>query len=150
MRGFFNLNKMGTKSNPSCYHGALEYAALITGISKTKEIYITKAEYLRTNPNKNRNSSIKFKSKLKYPAANIRIETSCGKTVSYFPLLNTRYDAIYEFKRAIITVNRPLNDFGLEWEKVGEYKDSLGGGWHSMVAIYKHNDFYYADTECAH
>lgn len=141
---------MGTKSNPSCYHGAIEYAHSLTGISKTKEIYIYNHEHLRTTPHKNRVNKGKFKSKLKYPAASIRIETTCGKIVSYFPLPHLRFDALYEFKRAIITVNTPLNDFGLDWIKCGQYKDSLGGGWHSMVGLYKHNDFYYADIECAH
>lgn len=135
---------MGTKSSPSCYHGALEYASQITGISARKELSFFKHEYIRTKPNS------KGKTKLKYYSHDIRVETVCGKIVSYFPSPNTRFDALYEAKRFIVTVNRPLDEFGLEWRNAGQYKDSLGGGWHSMVSLYNHHDFYYADMECAH
>ena len=141
---------MGTKSNPSCYHGALELFSNITGISKTKEIYFQKLEHIRTQPNKNRNSSYKFKSKLKYSADRIKIETECGKTVSYFPFPNVRFDKIYEAKRIIVTINRVLQDFGLEYEHVGNYKESLGGGWHTDTPLYRYKDFYFAYLDCAH
>lgn len=135
---------MGTKSSPSCYHGALDYASQITGLSVRKEILLYKHEHLRTKPNS------KGKTKLKYYSYDIRVETACGKTVSYFPMPNIRFDSLYEAKRFIVTVNRHIDEFGLDFVNVGKYKDSLGGGWHSMVNLYKHNNFYYADMECAH
>lgn len=140
---------MGTKSNPSCYHGAIAYLSNLTGQSKTKEIAIEKAEYLRSRPHPNRHNKNNFKTKLLYKADSIVIQTECGKSISYFPEPNKRFDAYgYVFKCAIVTVNKNVEDFGIKIESCGYYTDCLGGGWTQKVPLFKINDFYFASLEC--
>lgn len=143
---------MGTKHSPSCFHFALDYFSKLTSISKTKEIYFDKIEHIRTRPHKNRNQAKKFKSKLLYKSDNIKVETECGKIVSWFPKPNLRFDECgYIAKRFTVSVNRKLEEFGVEIHNAGMYVDCLGGGWMQNIHLYRHNEFYFAPgMDCAH
>lgn len=143
---------MYTKNNPACYHSALDLFSKISWISKTKEIYFDKIEHIRTKPHRYRNQSTTFKSKLLYKADNIKVETECGKTVSWFPKPNCRFDDCgFIAKRFVVAVNRKLDEFGIDYQYAGMYEDCLGGGWTCKIQLYKHNDFYFApNMECAH
>lgn len=96
----------------------------------------------------NKNS---FKSVLLYPSSAIRVVTECGKTVSYMQGNNKRFDSIgYIAKQFIVDVNRNIDEFGLEYQELGKYKDSLGGGWHQTIALYRYQDFYFCkQMECS-
>jgi hypothetical protein len=120
-----------------------------SGISKTKELTFDSVDKIRTKPHKHRVSTGKFKSKLLYKADKIKVILEDGSTISYIQG-DKRYDlAGYVAKGFIVTVNRKLEEFGVEYESAGNHKDSLGGGWHSDVAMFRHKDFYFAFIECS-
>ena len=141
---------MSTKESPTCYHRALDHLSSITGQSKYKTLVIAKAEYLRTKPHPNRHDKSKFKTKLLYKADSIKIETECGKTVSYFPQPNMRFDQCgYVFKRALVEVSKSVNEFGVDIESCGNYTDCLGGGWTQKVGLFRIGNFYFASMDCS-
>lgn len=123
--------------SPACYHGALEYFSSITGISKQKKLSFTDLEQLR------------HKKKLKYKASDIAVVDTTGDTHPYM-LEQLRYDSRgIEAAMFIVSVNRPLEEFGIEYKAVGNYRDDLGGGWHSNTPLYEYSGFYFAYMECS-
>lgn len=151
-----------TKENPTCFHGALNYLSSLTGISKKKEIILKDISHTR-HPGRNGKTG-----KLAYPCYNIFViiegkkywcpqkkQIKGGESVwvlrnepfgseqSEFPI-STQFDSVG------VVVNRTISEFGIEPERIGGYKDSLGGGWYQNCTMYKVGNCYYVpDMECA-
>jgi hypothetical protein len=85
------------------------------------------------------------KRKVIFPAAYIKVVTESGDIVEYYSE-NSRFDQKgIVAKEFIVTRQRALVDFNVEFAVVGKYKDCEGGGWYSMVPLYKikDHDFYF-------
>jgi hypothetical protein len=153
-----------TQSSPTCFHGALDYLSKLTGISRKKEIVLSNIEATRTKPNK------KGRTELLFTASNIFVvingkkywfprqqmikggekvyyvskdANSLESTTIILPV-NTKFDIVG------VVINRAIDEFGIISEKIGPYKDSLGGGWYHNCTMYKVGSCYYVpDMECA-
>lgn len=151
-----------TQSSPTCFHGALDYLSKLTGISRKKEIILDNIEATRY---KTKNG----KSSLLYPAFNIFViingtkywrprkkQIKGGSFLWLLQEIPTDYNPIdvefpidTKFDVVGVVVNRAIEEFGIPIEKVGSYKDSLGGGWYTNCTMYKVGECYYVpNMEC--
>lgn len=150
-----------TKQSPTCLHGALIYLSELTGMSVKKEIVLDGIEQTRQPNNKN--------GRLLYPAYNIFViiqgkkywwptkrQVKGGETIWVFRNDPTDYEAMFTefplsvvFDKVGVVISRAIDEFGIPSEKIGPYKDSLGGGWYQNCTMYKVGDCYYVpDMEC--
>lgn len=135
------MTKEYTKTNPGCYHSALQYLSEVTGISRTKEIKVKTINGLKQGK------------RLMYKSYDINVVDKDGNKFAYMqagkggPL---RFDqAGIVADHFIVTVNKSLSEFGVEIKGEGNYKDSLGGGWHQTVSLFSINGNYFANMDCA-
>lgn len=130
-----------TKHNPGCYHSALEYLSKLTGTPQTKEIIVKDMSGLRNKSGR----------KLEYPSRNITVIDREGNRHPYMTTNSERFDVKGIIAdHFIVTVNKRLEEFGVEIKREGTYNDSLGGGWSQNVPMYSINGKYFADMDCAH
>lgn len=144
-----------TKNNPGCYHQLLEYLSKISGIPLKKEIVFNS---VRDMVEKNKNG----KTVLKYNRRDIWVEKNGNRY--WMPIKKQRKGGLYEIEmqdgttfpigtewdRVGVYITRQQKEFGIEIIPSGKYQDSLGGGWSQSVALYRINDKYFADMDCAH
>jgi hypothetical protein len=84
------------------------------------------------------------KRKVIFPAAYIKVVTESGDIVEYYSE-NSRFDQKgIVAKEFIVTRQRALVDFNVEFAVVGKYKDEGGAGtlWYRLYKI-KDHDFYF-------
>lgn len=68
-------------------------------------------------------------------------------------LEDNQFETIYPYKeyRMYALIFRKLVDFGIKFERIGNYIDSLGREWTSKVHLYKVDNVYFApgmETSC--
>jgi len=132
-----------TKDNPASLYIAMKYFSELSGISLKKEEELP-LDKLRTTQHKNAVKK-KFKSSLLYSSSDIQVVDKEGRRHAYMQGVNKRYDQCgIEAVSAIVTVYRTINEFGINYESAGEFKEYESGGWYSMIPRYKHNNFYFA------
>lgn len=133
-----------TKEDLGCYHSLIKYLATKENTDRYKILrFATQEELMDPKKKKNR---------LMYYSYDINIIDKEGQVHPYI-LDNLRYD---HSKRAIIPdhilvkVLKSTSDFSTIVKGVGSYTDSLGGGWSQKVSMYRVDDKYFADMDCAH
>jgi hypothetical protein len=135
------------KNNPGCFHQLSEYLSKLTGLSIRVPLIIKDREGLLRNPKAKRKQ-------LGYRSYDITVISIDGKRVSYMQEGNIRYDEAFPnlvVDHYEVMIYRPHNSFGIELTYVGNYRDSLGGGWHTTVSLFEHNGNYFAPAmECTH
>jgi hypothetical protein len=128
------------KSNPGCYHRLIEYLAQKTGISANKEI-VTKSVW--------KTSQHTGKKKLVYRACDITVVDKEGNRHLFMenekPFDKRGIEADY----FIVSITRPVDEFGVKINNAGNYRDSLGGGWYSNCNMYEVDGKYFAYMECS-
>lgn len=129
-----------TKEDPGTTYEMLSYLSEITGISRRKEIEVNSLDKLRRKTG----SRTKNKTVLIYPACDIEVIIN-GERIPYMLTHNIRFDAEYKEvpEKFIVTVDRPVSDFGVEIKHAGTYKNCLGGGWHENTNLLRINDKYF-------
>lgn len=128
-----------TQSNPGCYHSMLAYLSELSGISARKEIKKNKVIY----------SLGSGKPKLQFKSWDIIVVDREGNKHSYMENCKRYDERGIVVDHFLVMVNRSLDEFGIEIEDAGSYKDCLGGGWHQMVQLFKVNDQYFATMDCS-
>jgi hypothetical protein len=128
------------KSNPGCYHRLIEYLSEKTGISVTKEI-VCKTVW-KKSPHTGKN-------KLVYRAYDITVVDKDGQRHPFMEN-EKRFDKRgIEADYFIVSITRPVDEFGVKINNAGNYRDSLGGGWHSNCNLYEVDGKYFAMMECS-
>ncbi len=140
-----------TKDNPGCIHQMYAYLRELSGIHSVVTKKMTYKEVFRANAKGNR--------VCRYPTKDISFVIK-GENVGYLhkawrkgnvPVLTDgKRDFPYDVEIDHFLVNVPLKleEFGIPFQKVGKYKDSLGGGWYSKVDLYQVNDKFFANMDC--
>lgn len=147
------MSRHYSKENPGCYHQLLNYLAILedTPITIT-DVYINLNDLYARPTKRSKHKGLKYKS------YNIIVEYDDG-TTSPFILTHhggQRFDKVInkgrvKHKVAVkfhCTRNKRLTEFKTKPNLVGNYKDSLGGGWYSNCQLYEINGQYFADMEC--
>jgi hypothetical protein len=135
-----------TKESPGCYHSMIRYLAT----KEQTEVY----KLLRFNTKQELYASTKSKKKpfrLKYRSYDIRVIDGNGDS-HQFILGQLRYDhptRNITLDHFIVKVMKGMSDFTTVVKSAGSYTDSLGGGWTQKVSMYKVDDNYFADMDCA-
>lgn len=135
-----------TKDMPGCYHSLIRYLAT----KEQTEVY----KLLKFNTHHELYSKTKSKKKLfklKYRSYDISVIDKNGQSHHYM-WQQIRYD---HATRAIIPdhflvkVMKGMSDFTTIVKGAGSYTDSLGGGWTQKVSLFKVDEQYFADMDCA-
>lgn len=133
----------GTKQNPDSLSEACEYFSDLSGIPTTKTIHLHIHELYKKVETNGRQ-----KNKLLYPAESITVIevesllSSSGKKHPYM-LDNMRYDQRgIEANVATVVVNVPIYDFGIKFDRVGNYQDWEGDGYYTC-GLYKFGNYYF-------
>jgi len=133
-----------TKQDPASSSKAAQFMSELSGIPVTyQERYPTLDSMCYSTKHK------PPKRKIMFPAAAIKVVTESGEIVDYHSQYyagNQRFDALgIVAKEFIVTKRRALNEFKIDYESVGKYKDCEGGGWYTMITLYKikGHDFYF-------
>lgn len=135
-----------SKNNPGCYHAAIKYLAEIESTSPYKTLTFDKVEslYLTT-----KSKNPKKRKRLAYKSYKIKAIDAKGNEFPFYDN-NLRFDA-----RGVVAVRfevevlKRFEDFKAEVKNAGNYKDSLGGGWHSNCQLFEISGNYFAMMECS-
>lgn len=140
--------ELNTKENPGCYHSMMAYLSEVSGMPTTKTISFDRSESLYKMPHP---KSMKQKRKLLYKSYHITVIDWDGNPQP-FMLNNIRWDERgVKARRFDVEVDRDVDEFNVPIESAGKYKDSLGGGWYSIIPLYRiHNQFFAPAMECGH
>lgn len=135
-----------TKESPGCWHSMIRYLAIKEQTDVYKLLrFNTKQELYRPTKSKKKPFRILYKS------YDISVIDKDGQSHHYM-LGQDRYD---HPKRNIIPdhflvkVMKSMSDFTTVVKSAGSYTDSLGGGWSQKVSLYKIDEHYFADMDCA-
>lgn len=129
-----------SKSDPGCSHRLREYLSEKTGISLTKDMVIKNVYKVSKHTGKK---------KLQYRATDITVVDKSG---NIFPFMKDqkRYDLHgVDVDYFIVNVPRAIEEFGIKVNNVGNYRDSLSGGWYSNCELVEVDGRYFAYMECA-
>ena len=131
-----------TKQNPGCYHSAVRYASELTGIPAEKELEFNIIDDLYDKRNVG-------KRRLLYKSYNIYGVDSNGNRFPFWEN-HKRFDQNgLTAEKFIAKTSRRLSEFNVPIQSEGSYKDSLGGGWYSMVELFSINGKFFAHMECS-
>jgi hypothetical protein len=135
-----------TKESPGCYHSMIKYLADKENTDQYKILRINTHQELYT-----KTASRKRPMKLICRSYDLKVIDKEG--ISHpFIIDQLRYDHV---KRAIIPdhflikLMKDTTDFTTPVKAAGGYTDCLGGGWTQRVSMYKVDDHYFADMDCA-
>jgi hypothetical protein len=135
-----------TKDNPGCYHSAIKYLAGIENTSAYKTLVFDSSDKLYRQT---KSSNPKKKFKLNFYSHQIKVIDKDGVSHNYIENhLRYNFRGI-EAARFEVEVLKNFEDFKTPINKAGNYKDSLGGGWHSNCQLYEINGSYFAMMECS-
>lgn len=124
-----------TKDNPGCYHSMLKYLASKTGISETYNIPAKDDDFHSDVHYILRGTEYRLHKLMKKGGIPYLFDAMTHQPL--FPL-DTKFDRKYIVKK------RKLEDFNYPVHPAGKYKDCNGGGWYSMVPMYRVDDQYFA------
>jgi hypothetical protein len=137
---------LNTKDNPGCYHSMIKYLASINNVDSyiIDQVNNTRDLFHKPDAKNSKNRG------LKYHSQDIVVVDS--KDFQQYPYIynDKRYDqngivpALFLCKRL-----RRISEFNIKPEKIGKYKDSLGGGWYQIVDLYEIDNQFFAEMECA-
>lgn len=129
--------------NVGCYHDMISYLAKLDNTSEYKEMYREAADKLRLGY-KHHNITWHLNGKkytdLHKQQAKGGVWVLRSKT-NEFPF-DTKWDKV------TVQLLKTVDDFTVQVEQAGSYKDSLGGGWSQTVHKWKVRDRYFAAMEC--
>ncbi len=139
-----------TKETPGNFHNMMEYLHAITGEPIYKILTFERMDQLRRPVKK---YGGKTKTVLKFPARTITI-VSGDETYPYMvkphggeSTYKVRFDLHYPDKPIdviLVQVYRAIDEFGDVVQDAGSYRNSLGGGWHETVQLYRIENQYFA------
>lgn len=135
-----------TKENPSCFCSMLRYLAELDKTETTKVLTLKEMPISRRKGGLRYNKLICTKDGIQYVNPSKK-QIKGGLWVYECDGVQIPLDTKFDLIEAI--VNKTLSDYKIQPKSAGSYNDSLGGGWYSKCSLYKVNDRYFADMECA-
>ena len=126
-----------------CYHSMLKYMSDLSGISYMKKLSFKSVEESGLSYANHfilNGEDLGALTKI-YRKGGILVLTDQFSKSLNIPI-NTEFDEIFRL------VPRKIEEFGIPFQKVGNYTDSLGGGWTCKVPRYRVKDKFFAEIEC--
>lgn len=136
-----------TKENPSCFCSMLQYLAELDKTETTKSVELKEMPKSRRKGGLHYIKLICIKDGVEY--INPSKKQIKGGLWVYECEGGIQIPTDVKFDSITAIVEKTLSDYKTQPKSAGSYNDSLGGGWYSKCSLYKVNDRYFANMDCA-